>query len=117
MSSNLPPGVTPGMIPGNRPEDAAWENFHEAIDRACENLSIEEARIAWLLGLKAMQSVQGYINYANSCENLLDALLSFQDQDTQRDMQTDADLRRDYEQLWDRARRMVDRGRSNANQR
>ena len=28
--SNLPPGVTTNMLPGNRPEDVAWE-------RACED--------------------------------------------------------------------------------
>ena len=31
MSSNLPPGVTDGMIPGNRPEDAEEERICEAI--------------------------------------------------------------------------------------
>jgi len=36
MSSNLPPGVTPSMIPGNRPEDRAWEYAHEQIDAWCE---------------------------------------------------------------------------------
>ena len=29
MSSNLPPGVTESMIPGNRPEDAAFESWHD----------------------------------------------------------------------------------------
>jgi hypothetical protein len=27
--SNLPPGVSVWMIPGNRPEDEAWETFAE----------------------------------------------------------------------------------------
>ena len=27
---NLPPGVTDSMIPGNRPEDVAWEKFIES---------------------------------------------------------------------------------------
>jgi hypothetical protein len=31
MSSNLPPGVTENMIPGNRPEDMAEEAFWEAL--------------------------------------------------------------------------------------
>ncbi len=31
MSSNLPPGVTDSMIPGNRPEDLAEEAFWEAL--------------------------------------------------------------------------------------
>ena len=38
MSSNLPPGVTPSMIPGNRPEDmeeeAFWQLFETKIDEA-----------------------------------------------------------------------------------
>jgi hypothetical protein len=29
--SNLPPGVTEGMIPGNRPEDEADEAFFDAL--------------------------------------------------------------------------------------
>ena len=32
--SNLPPGVTLGMIPGNRPEDARYEAFIEAMEEA-----------------------------------------------------------------------------------
>ncbi len=32
MPSNLPPGVTDNMIPGNRPEDIGWDEFHEWID-------------------------------------------------------------------------------------
>jgi hypothetical protein len=31
MASNLPPGVSEGMIPGNRPEDLADEEFWEAL--------------------------------------------------------------------------------------
>ena len=30
--NNLPPGVTDADIPGNRPEDREWEEFHEWID-------------------------------------------------------------------------------------
>ena len=29
---NLPPGVTEEMLPGNRPEDIEWDEFHEWID-------------------------------------------------------------------------------------
>ena len=45
--SNLPPNVTDSMIPGNRPEDAEWEEFY------CEwlpdlltdaGLTVEEAK-------------------------------------------------------------------------
>lgn len=41
MASNLPPGVTEGMIPGNRPQDIAYQQkFEELLD---EGLSEEEA--------------------------------------------------------------------------
>ncbi len=29
--SNLPPGVTESMLPGNRPEDVRWDEFVEAV--------------------------------------------------------------------------------------
>jgi hypothetical protein len=32
MASNLPPGVTESMIPGNRPEDLANEEFWTALE-------------------------------------------------------------------------------------
>jgi len=49
MTSNLPPGVTPDMIPGNRPEDRAWEYAHEQIDAWCEQqrLSPEDFAGLW----------------------------------------------------------------------
>jgi hypothetical protein len=31
MNNNLPPGVTEGMIPGNRPQDIEWEQLIDAI--------------------------------------------------------------------------------------
>jgi len=50
--SNLPPGVTESMIPGNRPEDAEWERFHDAIDDDIfmGEMTVEEARQAWFVG-------------------------------------------------------------------
>lgn len=36
MSSNLPPGVTESMIPGNRPEDADFEAWHDAKEAELE---------------------------------------------------------------------------------
>jgi len=36
MNSNLPPGVTESMIPGNRPEDAAFETWHDAKETELE---------------------------------------------------------------------------------
>ena len=41
--SNLPPGVTNNMIPGNRPEDIDWDNFHEWIDEIAEVYDIYSA--------------------------------------------------------------------------
>lgn len=55
MPSNLPPGVTESMIPGNRPEDQAWERVHEDIDNdaAKHGLSDMEVAHAWKSGLAA----------------------------------------------------------------
>lgn len=33
MASNLPPGVSESDIPGNRPEDVAYEEFWEHLNR------------------------------------------------------------------------------------
>ena len=33
MHSNLPPGVTTGMIPGNRPIDRWWDYCEERVDQ------------------------------------------------------------------------------------
>jgi len=41
--SNLPPGVTEDMLPGNRPEDIDWDNFHEWIDEIAEVYDIYSA--------------------------------------------------------------------------
>lgn len=59
MSSNLPPGVTDGMIPGNRAEDADWETFHEVIDKEVEayGLSIQDAIRIWVLGVHTWRQI------------------------------------------------------------
>ena len=56
MASNLPPGCTESMIPGNRPEDMAWEAAEEwAMDYLNDaKLSIEEYRRAILVGVAAI---------------------------------------------------------------
>jgi len=48
MRSNLPPGVTEDMIPGNRPEDGEWEEFHEWLEDLfiASKISPAEARVA-----------------------------------------------------------------------
>lgn len=51
MSSNLPPGVTEGMIPGNRPEDlkeeAFWEVFLDKIDSEKIEIPEEAGPVQW----------------------------------------------------------------------
>ena len=62
MLSNLPPGVTEGMIPGNRPEDLAWEKFHEEVDENAFslNLSDQDALVAWKMGIGAFQAAREF---------------------------------------------------------
>lgn len=43
--SNLPPGVQPGDIPGNRPEDLAFDALYDQI--ALSGLTAEEAKRRW----------------------------------------------------------------------
>lgn len=45
MSYNMPPGVSESDIPGNSPEDVAWEKLLE--DIAGSGLSVSEARARW----------------------------------------------------------------------
>lgn len=56
--SNLPPGVTSSMIPGNRPEDDKWEGCIDAIwKEACEErLCADDAYFVWQLGLSAWKA-------------------------------------------------------------
>lgn len=51
--SNLPPGVSESDIPGNRPEDLAWDKFFEKIDVDCNNnhLNVFDAIAVWNTGL------------------------------------------------------------------
>lgn len=53
--NNLPPGVNENDIPGNRPEDDAWEKLHEEIDDDSNEYGLAdmEAWTAWKLGLAA----------------------------------------------------------------
>jgi hypothetical protein len=54
---NLPPGVSVSDIPGNRPEDLEWEEFHEWIDKLVErnNFSIDTMRNAIYIGLNVIE--------------------------------------------------------------
>jgi hypothetical protein len=61
MSSNLPPGVTDSMLPGNRPEDALWEAFEGwALDNLC-SLEITEAYRAVKIGMAAIEAERSNI--------------------------------------------------------
>lgn len=54
MSSNLPPGITEGMLPGNRPEDAAREHVEDwALDWLIDYDNDEVRRII-LIGSAAI---------------------------------------------------------------
>jgi anaerobic ribonucleoside-triphosphate reductase len=48
------------MIPGNRPEDAEWEEFYEKLPEMLEDLSIEEAASAVRIGVKAIMEFRSY---------------------------------------------------------
>lgn len=43
MSDNLPPGVTVGMIPGNRPEDEAWERYTDEVYQRIRDAGVSQA--------------------------------------------------------------------------
>lgn len=70
MSSNLPPGVTESMIPGNRPEDEAWEKF---LDDLNEKLGDTEPE-AWYaivdMGIAAYEAMQHYLSYRESVAHM-----------------------------------------------
>jgi len=58
MTSNLPPGVSDDMLPGNRPEDITWESaIEQACDELCESdLTAEEVRRAVKIGIAAVKA-------------------------------------------------------------
>jgi hypothetical protein len=45
--SNLPPGVSTNMIPGNRPEDEAEENFWDTFEQRCDEKKIAIPANIW----------------------------------------------------------------------
>jgi hypothetical protein len=48
MASNLPPGVTELMIPGNRPEDALWEALYDTLySLSLHGVKFEDLRETW----------------------------------------------------------------------
>ena len=55
--SNLPPGASPSMLPGNRDEDTEWEAFMDwAWDYLADsNLDTKQAKRAILIGVKQVK--------------------------------------------------------------
>lgn len=53
MSSNLPPGVTESMLPGNRPEDEAFDSWadevYRMIDRDIRNTISNSNRLSCIV--------------------------------------------------------------------
>ena len=75
MASNLPPGVTESMLPGNRPEDIAQEAAEEKLLDALsfENLSPHEYEIVREMGLSAVRILGKFVaeevrERCNDCE-------------------------------------------------
>ena len=63
MASNLPPGVTVSMIPGNRPEDIAQDAAEEKLldSLSVENLSPCEYEIVREVGLTAVKVFRKFV--------------------------------------------------------
>lgn len=62
--SNLPPGVTESMIPGNRPEDAEWDAFYDWFEDQCveSGFTVEEVRLAVTIGFSGLKGVKKDLN-------------------------------------------------------
>ena len=59
---NLPPGCSDSDIPGNRPEDIAWESFHERIDHDTDQIGVDvsDAYFIWEAGLEVYKRACAY---------------------------------------------------------
>lgn len=83
MSSNLPPGISEGDLPGNRSEDMeegmAWGKIHDVIEEDCyaNGFTAAEARVAWKAGLTMLcRRIAHENSNASDGESLLDEKLS-----------------------------------------
>jgi hypothetical protein len=58
--SNLPPGVSASMIPGNTAEDEAWDYLWEVItlDTADLAISPDDALKIWRFGLSSWKNIK-----------------------------------------------------------
>ena len=57
---NMPPGVSVSDIPGNSKADEDWDAFADHLLYVCaeQGMSIEDARLAWLIGCDALSRVR-----------------------------------------------------------
>lgn len=55
-SSNLPPGVTDSMIPGNTGNDAEWENLFDWMLEEFDGWGPEDVRMAVIMGKAAYEA-------------------------------------------------------------
>ena len=64
MSSNLPPGVTDNMLPGNRPEDLQWDEVLEwaANELSESGLDPDEVQRAVVIGIAAVQAERKFVD-------------------------------------------------------
>jgi len=63
MSSNLPPGITADMLPGNRPEDLDWDVF---LEKFCDEIimsgvDLESVIIASKMFLPMAEHIQSVL--------------------------------------------------------
>jgi len=58
--SDLPPGCNVSDIPGNRPEDEAWDRFFETVTKDSEwcGLDAVDAMLAWQVGLASFRRMK-----------------------------------------------------------
>lgn len=79
--SDLPPGCSASDIPGNRPEDEAWDNLFD--DIGASGLTAEGARVRWeaLSGLNP-EGVRDLVEAAESALRLNEDEQTFQDEAT-----------------------------------
>lgn len=64
MSSNLPPGVSEGMIPGNRPEELAyeewWNKFEAKVDASDFSIPSDIWDSEWFVSAIDLAKDMGY---------------------------------------------------------
>lgn len=78
MTSNLPPGVTDSMIPGNRPEDVAQEKFMDRLYDLLSDFGIDLAE----------QNDELWEQVDTYADGLLDLIVRYQRGQTETEVRT-----------------------------